>query len=187
MLHVLTSLKVAYVLTTPHPQEQENETLVQTRARAKWKNDEYVCRAHILNGSDALFDNVESAILLWNKLEARYMHEDATTKEFHVSQFNNYTKSHSSIVDKLSSGWKDFKRRLKHKKKDTSLDELAKYLRIKDDFHNKKSGKECGVLVIETGQSSESQSYKDKEKAEFQYCKDKQKKVACWICNGPYM
>ncbi|GAA0161603.1 hypothetical protein LIER_17879 [Lithospermum erythrorhizon] len=65
MHFLLTSLKVYYVLRTPQPREQGNHTLVQTRAREKWENDEYVCHAHILNGiSDALFDtyqNVESA------------------------------------------------------------------------------------------------------------------------------
>ncbi|GAA0158087.1 hypothetical protein LIER_43425 [Lithospermum erythrorhizon] len=83
--------------------------------------------------SDALFDtyqNVDSATLLWDQLEARYMREDAISKKFLVSQFNSYTMSDSSIVDKLPPGWKDFKHRLKHKKEDTLLEELAKSLRI---------------------------------------------------------
>ena len=34
----------------------------------------------------------------------------------------------SSIIDKLSSSWKDFRHSLKHKKEDLSLQELANSL-----------------------------------------------------------
>jgi len=49
---------------------------------------------HILNGmSDPLFDIYQSSISareLWEKLESRYMQEDATSKKFLVTQFNNF-------------------------------------------------------------------------------------------------
>lgn len=49
---------------------------------------------HILNGmSNSLFDiyqSSQSAKDLWDKLESRYMQEDATNKKFLVSYFNNY-------------------------------------------------------------------------------------------------
>ena len=65
MHFLLTTLNVVYVLTTPKSEEREDGSLEQVRTRAKWENDEYICRGHILNGmSDALFDtyqNVESA------------------------------------------------------------------------------------------------------------------------------
>nr|GEY67436.1 hypothetical protein [Tanacetum cinerariifolium] len=64
------------------------------RIRAKWENDDYICRGHILNGmSDSLFDvytNVESAKELWDSLESKYMAEDSSSKKFLVSNFNNY-------------------------------------------------------------------------------------------------
>ncbi len=50
MFFLLTTLKVAYVISTPKPQEQENETLEQIRERNKWENDDFICRSHILNG-----------------------------------------------------------------------------------------------------------------------------------------
>ncbi|GJQ93506.1 hypothetical protein Tco_0004645 [Tanacetum coccineum] len=54
------------------------------RRRAKWRNDDYICRGHILNGmSDSLFDvytNVESAKELWDSLESKYMAEDSSSK-----------------------------------------------------------------------------------------------------------
>jgi hypothetical protein len=83
MKFLLTTLKVAYVLTSPKPQETEEETVVDLRQRQKWENDDYICTGHILKGlSDALFDVYQdstSAKELWEKLEARYMQEDATT------------------------------------------------------------------------------------------------------------
>ena len=44
MHFLLTTLKVVYVLTTPSPEEQDDETLEQTRDRIKWKNGDYICR-----------------------------------------------------------------------------------------------------------------------------------------------
>ncbi|XP_024965792.1 uncharacterized protein LOC112505993 [Cynara cardunculus var. scolymus] len=94
MHFLLTTLKVVYVLSTPMPELMEDETLEQTRKRNKWENDDYICRGHILNGmSDALFDiyqNIKSAKELWDSLESKYIAEDASSKKFLVSDFNNY-------------------------------------------------------------------------------------------------
>ncbi|GKA70895.1 zinc finger, CCHC-type containing protein [Tanacetum coccineum] len=94
MHFLLTTLKVVYVLTTPMPELMEDSTVEAIRIRAKWENDDYICRGHILNGmSDSLFDvytNVESAKELWDSLESKYMAEDSSSKKFLVSNFNNY-------------------------------------------------------------------------------------------------
>nr|GEU50514.1 zinc finger, CCHC-type [Tanacetum cinerariifolium] len=91
---LLTTLKVVYVLITPMPKLVEDATVETIRIRAKWENDDYICRGHILNGmSDSLFDvytNVESAKELWDSLESKYMAEDSLSKKFLVSNFNNY-------------------------------------------------------------------------------------------------
>ncbi|GJR66459.1 zinc finger, CCHC-type containing protein [Tanacetum coccineum] len=80
----------------------ENSTLEQVRKRAKWDNDDYVCRGLILNGmSDSLFDvyqNVETSKELWDTLEAKYMAEDASSKKFLVSNFTNYKMTDSRPV-----------------------------------------------------------------------------------------
>nr|GEW06057.1 hypothetical protein [Tanacetum cinerariifolium] len=72
----------------------EDATVKAIQIRAKWKNDDYICRGHILNGrSDSLFyvyTNVESAKELWDSLESKYMAEDSSSKKFLVSYFNNY-------------------------------------------------------------------------------------------------
>ena len=40
----------------------------------------------------------------------------------------------SSIIDKLPPSWKDFKRSLKHKKEEITLDNLANDLRVEEEF-----------------------------------------------------
>nr|GEX52934.1 zinc finger, CCHC-type [Tanacetum cinerariifolium] len=46
---LVTTLKVVYVLTTPMPELLEDATVEAIRIRAKWENDDYICRGHILN------------------------------------------------------------------------------------------------------------------------------------------
>lgn len=98
----LTTLKVVYVLSTPKPEEVEDASLEQIRRRSKWENDNYICLGHILNGMcDSLFDthqNIETASELWNTLEAKYIAEDASSKKFIVSDFNNYKMVDSQSV-----------------------------------------------------------------------------------------
>ncbi|GJW09641.1 zinc finger, CCHC-type containing protein [Tanacetum coccineum] len=81
---LLSSISVVYALTTPIPDDGDDATVDQIRKRAKWDNDDYVCRGLILNGmSDSLFDiyqNVESFKELWDSLEAKYMAEDPSSK-----------------------------------------------------------------------------------------------------------
>ena len=77
MLFLLTTLSIAYVISTPRPEDKDDETLEEMRKKNKWDNDDFICRGHILNGMvDSLFDvyqNVESAKELWNILEGKYM------------------------------------------------------------------------------------------------------------------
>ena len=94
MHFLLSTLKIAYVLDTPRPEENENESVAATRERQKWDNADYMCMGHILNGlSDGLFDTYQNEVTakeLWEKLDTRYMTEDVTSKKFLVSRFNNY-------------------------------------------------------------------------------------------------
>ena len=103
MHFLFSSMSVVYVLTTPIPEDHgDDATMEQVRRRAKWDNDDYVCRGLILNGmTDSLFDiyqNVESAKELWDSLEAKYMAEDASSKKFLVSNFTNYKITDSRPV-----------------------------------------------------------------------------------------
>ncbi|GKC14086.1 hypothetical protein Tco_1010868 [Tanacetum coccineum] len=90
MHFLLTTLKVVYVLTTPMPELLEDDTMEAIRRRAKWENDDYICRGHILNGMpDPLFDiyqNVESAKELWDSLESKYIAKDASKENLRAQE-----------------------------------------------------------------------------------------------------
>ena len=50
---------------------------------------------------DSLFDiynYVSTAKELWERLQSKYMQEDATSKKFIVSRFNNYKMNDSRLV-----------------------------------------------------------------------------------------
>ncbi|GJX84057.1 zinc finger, CCHC-type containing protein [Tanacetum coccineum] len=49
MHFLLKTLKVIYVLTTLMPELVEDATVEAIRIKAKWENDDYICRGHILN------------------------------------------------------------------------------------------------------------------------------------------
>ncbi|GJX55734.1 hypothetical protein Tco_0285631 [Tanacetum coccineum] len=150
---LLSSMSMVYVLTTPIPDDGDDATVDQLRKRAKWGNDDYVCRGLILNGmSDSLFDiyqNVESSKELWDSLEAKYMAEDASSKKFTQHKMNmDEAIQISCIIDKLPPSWKDFKHTLKHKKEKLTLVELGSHLRIEESLRAQDSDKPKGNNVV---------------------------------------
>ncbi|KAD4585440.1 hypothetical protein E3N88_23041 [Mikania micrantha] len=84
MHFLLTILKVVYVFSTPIPELLEDGNLDQIRKQSKLENDNYICLGHILNGMcDALFNvyqNLETAKVLWDAQEAKFMAEDSSSK-----------------------------------------------------------------------------------------------------------
>ncbi|GJQ90167.1 hypothetical protein Tco_0001306 [Tanacetum coccineum] len=74
MHFLLTNLKVVYVLTTPMPELLEDDRVETIRRRAKWENE------------------------LWDSFESKHMAEDASSKKFLVSNFNNYKMVNSRLV-----------------------------------------------------------------------------------------
>nr|GEV29613.1 zinc finger, CCHC-type [Tanacetum cinerariifolium] len=74
----------------------------QVRRRAKWDNNDYVCRGLILSGmSNSLFyiyQNVKTSKELWDTLDGKYMAEDASSKKFFDSNFTNYKMTDSRPV-----------------------------------------------------------------------------------------
>ncbi|GKD65321.1 hypothetical protein Tco_1307429 [Tanacetum coccineum] len=147
MHFLLSSISLVYVLTALMPEDGgENPTIDQVRKRAKWDNDNYVCRE------------------LWDTLEAKYMVKDASSKKFLVSNFINYNMTDSRpvleqynkllgilkfaqhkmnmnesikvscIIDKLPPSWNDFKHTLKHLKVELTLIELGSHLCIEESL-----------------------------------------------------
>ncbi|GKA15096.1 zinc finger, CCHC-type containing protein [Tanacetum coccineum] len=198
MHFLLTTLKVVYVLTTPMPELVKDATVEAIRIRAKWENDDYICRGHILN-------------------------EDSSSKKFLVSNFNNYKMvdsrpvmeqynellrilgqytqhglkmdesiSVSSIIDKLPPSWKDFKHTLKHGKDDLSLVQLGSHLRIEESLRAQESdkgkGKEVGgpsVNMTEEGKNKHNKQNKGKKRSNENNSgssSNKKPKLECWKC-----
>ncbi|XP_023762314.1 uncharacterized protein LOC111910719 [Lactuca sativa] len=102
---MLIILKDACVLTTPRPVEAKEgvvDRIEEIRRRHKWDNDDYISKGHILNSmSDALFDIHSESLYakeLWDTLKLKYITEDASSKKFLVSNFNNYNMDDSKSV-----------------------------------------------------------------------------------------
>ncbi|GKA27789.1 zinc finger, CCHC-type containing protein [Tanacetum coccineum] len=207
-MHVLlSSMSVVYVLTTPIPEDgDDNPTVEQVRKRAKWDNDDYVYRGLILN-------------------EAKYMAEDASSKKFLVSNFTNYKMTNSRpvlkqynkllsilgrftqqkmnmykgiqvscIIDKLHPSWKDFKHTLKHKKEELTLVELGSHLRIEEplmvqDSDKPKSNNVVGLSVVNMVKHHNSSRYNDKKGKRKHHDNtragpNKKAKPTCWKCGN---
>ncbi|KAI3516107.1 hypothetical protein L1887_15017 [Cichorium endivia] len=182
---LLTTLRVAYVLSTPMLEVVGDEPPEATRRRSKWENDDYIWHGHILNGMyDYLFDiyqNVESAKELLDSLESKYMTEDASTISVAV------------IIDKLPPSWKDFKHTLKHKKEELTLVKLGSHLRIEESLkteeldNNPKGMNQVGsssVNMVEGEGSKNSNKFKGKMKFKGKDDKysNKKAKLVCWGC-----
>ena len=126
MLILLNTLNVAYVISTPRSEKADEDILEQTKKRSKWDNDDLICRGHILNGIKDSLSNVyqfhESAKLLWDALEDKYMAEDASSKKFLVGNFNAYKMlDNRPIIDQFH----EFQRMHAHMKiHDISMDKI---------------------------------------------------------------
>ncbi|GJU23853.1 zinc finger, CCHC-type containing protein [Tanacetum coccineum] len=209
MHFLLTTLKVVYVLTTLMPELVEDATMEAIRIRAKWENDDYICRNHILNGmSGSLFDaytNVESAKELWDSLKSKYMAEDSSSKKFLYNELLRILRQYiqhglkmdesifvSSIIDKLPPSWKDFKHTLEHGKYDLSLVQLGSHLRIEESLRaqdsDKGMGKEVGgpsVNMTEEGKNKHNKQNKGKKRSNENNSgssSNKKPKLECWKC-----
>nr|GEV07736.1 putative reverse transcriptase domain-containing protein [Tanacetum cinerariifolium] len=161
----------------------DNLTVEQVRKRAKWDNDDYVCRGLILNGmSDSLFDvykNVETSKELWDTLEAKYMAEDASSKKFLVSNFKNYKMTDSRLVLEQYN---------------ELLGILRSYLRIEESLRVQDSDKPngnnvAGPSVVNMVEHNNSNKYNDnKGKRKHHDTKadpNKKQKMTCWKCEKP--
>ncbi|GAU24192.1 hypothetical protein TSUD_23290 [Trifolium subterraneum] len=197
MHFMLTTLKVVYVLSTPIPELEEDETVENLRRRSKWENDDYICRGNILNGmSDTLFDiyqNVESAKELWDCLEAKYMADDSSSKKFLVTDFNNYKMVESrSVMEQFNELLRILGQFTQHGLK---MDETISVSSIidklppswKDFKHNLKHRKDK-LSLIQLGKGGKNDNNKNKgKKRAFNNKKgnfgvNKKPKLECWKC-----
>ncbi|GKC45963.1 zinc finger, CCHC-type containing protein, partial [Tanacetum coccineum] len=129
----------------------DDVTVKQIRKRAKWDNDDFVCRGITINDmSDSLFDiyqNIESSKEHWDFLEAKYTAEDASSKKFLVSNFINYKMTDLRPVMEQYNELLDFKHTLKYLKEELTLVELGNHLRIEESLRAQDSDKPKGNNV----------------------------------------
>nr|GEU54313.1 hypothetical protein [Tanacetum cinerariifolium] len=179
MHFLLFSMSVVYVLTTPMPEDGgDNLTVKQVRKRAKWDNDNYVCRGLILN----VMKQYNELLCILRRFTYHKMNMDEAIQV-------------SCIIDKLLHSWKDFKHTLKHLKEELTLVELGSHLRIKEslkvqDSDKPKGNNVVGPSVVNMAEHNNSSRYNDnkgKHKHHDNTIVDpnKKPKVACWKCGKP--
>nr|GEV68872.1 zinc finger, CCHC-type [Tanacetum cinerariifolium] len=144
------------------------------RKRAKWDNDDYVCRGLILNGmSDFLLDiyqNVNTSKELWDTLEDKYMAENASSKKFLVSNFTNYKMADSRPVLK-------------------QYNKLLGILGRVQDNDKPKGNNIAGSSVVNMVEHNNSYRYNDnigkRKHHDTKADPNKKPKVTCWKCGKP--
>ncbi|GKA07001.1 zinc finger, CCHC-type containing protein [Tanacetum coccineum] len=200
MHFMLSSMSVVYVLTTLMPDDGgENPTMEQVRKRAKWDNNDYVCRGLILNGmSDSLFDvyqNCKTSKELWDTLEAKYMAEDASSKKFLVSNFTNYKMTYSRpVLEQYNKLLGILGRFTQHNMNMDESIKLGSHLRIEESLRAQDNDKPKGnnvagpsvVNMVKHNNSSRYNDNKDKRKHhDTRANPNKKPKVTCWKSGKP--
>ncbi|GKD69873.1 zinc finger, CCHC-type containing protein [Tanacetum coccineum] len=151
--------------------------------RAKWDNDDYVCRDLILNGmSVSLFDiyqNVKSSKELWDSLETKYMAEDASSKNFLVSNYTNYKMTDSRPVLKQYNELLGIIGRFTQHK--MNMDEAIQ------DNDKPKGNNVVGPSVVNEAEHKNSSRYNDnkgkhKHHDNIRVDPNKKAKSTCWKC-----
>ncbi|GJV73524.1 zinc finger, CCHC-type containing protein [Tanacetum coccineum] len=179
MHFLLTTLKVVYVLITPMPELMEDGTMEAIRRRAKWENDDYICRGDILNGMPVMEQFNELRIL------GQYTQHGMKMDESILFQ----------VIDKLPPSWKDFKHTLKHGKDDLSLIQIGSHLRIEESLRAHDSDKDKGKEVVgpsvnmteEGGKNKNNKQNKGKKRGfnenNGSSGSNKKPKLECWKCS----
>nr|GEU85481.1 zinc finger, CCHC-type [Tanacetum cinerariifolium] len=104
----------------------KDDTVKEIRRRAKWENDNYICRGPILN-------------------------EDALSKKFLVSNFNNYKMIDSRhVMEQFNELFRILRQYIQHGLKmdeSISVSSLGSYLRIEESLRMQDNDKEKGKEV----------------------------------------
>ena len=97
----------------------------------------------------------------------------------------------SSIIEKLPPSWKVFKKSLKHKKEDLTLEELAIHLQLEEETRRQESKDEIGAhvskvhVVEDKGNGKGKNSYNKKRNNKNQPKSDSKKKKGACCCSKP--
>nr|GEY14702.1 zinc finger, CCHC-type [Tanacetum cinerariifolium] len=168
MSFLLSSMSVVYVLTTPIAGD---------------------------GGDDATVEQIKKRAKTMDSLQAKYMADDASSKNYLVGNFTNYKMTYSRLVLEQYNELLDFKHTLKHLKEELTLVELGSHLRIKESLKMQDSDKPKGnnvvgpsvVNMVDHNKSSRYNDNKGKHKHHDNTKADpnKKSKVTCWKCGKP--
>nr|GEU64140.1 hypothetical protein [Tanacetum cinerariifolium] len=132
----------------------EDVTVEAIRIRAKWENNDYICRGNILNEDSSSKKFLVSNFKNYKMVDSRPVMEQYNELLRILGQYTQHGLKMdesiyvSSVTDKLPPSWKDFKHTLKHGKDDLSLVQLGSHLRIEESLRvqdsDKGKGKEVG-------------------------------------------
>ncbi|KAH7839788.1 hypothetical protein Vadar_008916 [Vaccinium darrowii] len=78
-----------------------------------------------------LYQNKATAKEVWAALEANSMNSSILDQFTQQNMKMDESIAVSTVMDKLSSTWKDYKKSLKHKKEDLSLEEWGNHLALR--------------------------------------------------------
>ncbi|KAF7815456.1 Retrovirus-related Pol polyprotein from transposon TNT 1-94 [Senna tora] len=96
----------------------------------------------------------------------------AAIRERQKWENDDYICTGHILNDKLPSSWKDFKKNLKHKKEDISLEQLGNHLRLEEEYRKQDAEKETNVQekvhMVEEGQSNRTSKKRGKDKDKSQ-------------------
>ena len=106
---LLTVLKIAYILDPklePFPKPKEDDTEVVKAARKQRKDDELMCRGHILNTlfdrPYDLYNSMVSLVKIWNSLEYKHKTEKECTDKFFILKYFEFViVDTKSILDQI--------------------------------------------------------------------------------------
>ncbi|KAL5738414.1 hypothetical protein ACOSP7_031175 [Xanthoceras sorbifolium] len=99
----------------------------------------------------------------------------------------------SAIIDKITPSWKDYKRSLKHKKKDVTLEELGQHFRIEEEYIinsiDEQANSSSKVHMVEEGKEAKHHQHPKGKKRKFDLKKNqnsnKKHKGVCHPCGKP--
>ncbi|KAL5543240.1 hypothetical protein UlMin_010950 [Ulmus minor] len=130
---------IIYILDPDLPpllEPTDEDTDEVKAARKQREDDELIYRGHILNAlSSRLYDlytNTKSAKEIWTALEFEYKAEEEV----------------GAIITKLPSTWKGYRKRFLHRSEDYSLEDIQKYLRIKEESRSRDKPEETNFRKI---------------------------------------
>ena len=107
IFYQLTIAKVAYVLSTPYPQDEVTNGEYSEQQK-KWIEDDYVSRFTILNAmTNSLFNvfhKFATSLELWNAIQRRYVNEDTGNKSFLINKYVEFKMDDSKpIIEQVNT------------------------------------------------------------------------------------